>query len=186
MAVANQNEAHRGLEKDIAGRLSLCQIEFTAFMKKSIKRDIKKYAIAISNNIDARFPQNVQKVLEAFSVFNLDILPSDSSASSFTLYGEREIETLHEQFFPDDELNITKSQWHDFEYEMVQMKSKWEDYKTRMTKKIKLKQSSTGKLVQLAKIACITPVTNAWPERGASAVKGNLRSKKKLSSNERA
>ena len=74
-------------------------------MKKSTKRDIKKYAIAISDNIDARFPQNAQKVLEAFSVFNLDILPSDSSASSFTLYGDRE--TLHEQFFPDDEQNIT-------------------------------------------------------------------------------
>ena len=26
-------------------------------------------------------------------------------------------------------------------------------------------------MVQLAKVACITPVTNAWPERGASAVK---------------
>ena len=126
--------------------------------------------------------------MEAFSVFNLDILPSGSSASSFTLYGEREIETLHEQFFPDDELNITTSQWHDFKYEMVQMKSKWEDHKTRMTEnKFKLKQCSTewalqntvniykdqefGKVVQLAKIACITPVTNAWPERGASAIK---------------
>ena len=69
------------------------------------------------------------------------------------------------------------------------MKSKWEDCKTRMTEnKFKLKQSSTewalhntvniykdgqkfGKVVQLAKIACITPVTNAWPETGASAVK---------------
>ena len=54
--------------------------------------------------------------------------------------------------------------------------------------KSKLKQSSTecalqndvniykddqefDKVVQLAKIACITPVTNAWPERGESAVK---------------
>ena len=54
--------------------------------------------------------------------------------------------------------------------------------------KFKLKQSSTewalqntvniykddqefGKVVQLAKTAYITPVTNAWPERDASAVK---------------
>ena len=189
MAVANQNEAYRELEKDIAGRLSLCQIELTDFMKKSTKRDIKKYAIAIFDNVNARFPQNVQKVLEAFSVFNLDVLPSDSSVSSFTLYGEHETETLHEQFSQDDELNITKSQWHDFKYDMVQMKSKWDDYKTRMTgNKFKLRQSSAewalqntvniykdnqefGKVVQLAKIACITPVTNAWPERGTSAVK---------------
>ena len=28
-----------------------------------------------------------------------------------------------------------------------------------------------GKVVKLAKKACITPVTNAWPKRGASAVK---------------
>ena len=71
-------------EKDIAGRLSLCQIELTDFMNKSIKRDIKKHATAISDNIDARFPQNGQKVLEAFSVFDLDILPSASSASSYS------------------------------------------------------------------------------------------------------
>ena len=89
----------------------------------------------------------------------------------------------------DDELNITESQWHDLKYKMVQMKSRWEDYKTRMTQnKFKLKQSSTewalqstvniykddqefGKVVQLPKVACITPVTNAWPERGASAIK---------------
>ena len=69
------------------------------------------------------------------------------------------------------------------------MKSKWEDYKTKMTEnKFKLKQSSTeralqntvniykddqkfGKVIQQAKIACITPVTNAWPERSASATK---------------
>ena len=61
--------------------------------------------------------------------------------------------------------------------------------KTRMTEnKSKPKQSSTewalhntvniykddqefGKVVQLAKIACFTPVTNAWPETGASAIK---------------
>ena len=72
---------------------------------------------------------------------------------------------------------------------MVQLESKWEDYKTRMTEnKFKLKQSSTewalqntvniykdnqefGKVVQLGKTACITPITNAWPGRGASAVR---------------
>ena len=54
--------------------------------------------------------------------------------------------------------------------------------------KFKLKESSTEwalqsiinnytdepgceKIVQFAKVACVTPVTNAWPERGASAVK---------------
>ena len=74
MAVAIQNEAYRELEKDIAGRLSLCQTELTDFMKKSTKRDTKKYAIAIPDNIDVRFPQNAQKVLEALSIFNLEIL----------------------------------------------------------------------------------------------------------------
>ena len=59
IVVANQNEAYR--ELDIAGRLSLCQTELTDFMKKSIKTDIKKYAVAIFNNMDARFPQNAQK-----------------------------------------------------------------------------------------------------------------------------
>ena len=61
MAVANQNEAYRELEKDIAGRLSLCQIELADFIKKSTKRDIKKYAVSIFDNMDARFPQNAQR-----------------------------------------------------------------------------------------------------------------------------
>ena len=98
-------------------------------------------------------------------------------------------ETLHDQFSSDDDFDVTKSQWNDFKYEMLQLKRKWNEHKKRMSEnKFKLKQSSTEwafqiiinnytgepgceKIVQLAKVACVTPVTNAWPERGASAVK---------------
>ena len=58
MSVANENQALKESEKDLAERLRLCDIELTDFMKQSIKRDIRRYAVSISENIDARFPKN--------------------------------------------------------------------------------------------------------------------------------
>ena len=75
------------------------------------------------------FQKIVQRILDAFSIFNLDTLPTNSSTCNFALYGEHEIEALHDQFFPDDDSDVTKSQWNDFKYEMLQLKRKWNEYK---------------------------------------------------------
>ena len=107
MSVANENQAFKELEEDLAERLRLCDIELTDFMKQSIKRDIRRYAVSISENIDARFPNNAQRILDAFSIFNFDTLPTNSSTCNFVLYGEYKIETLHDQFFPDDDFDVT-------------------------------------------------------------------------------
>lgn len=74
-------------------------------------------------------------------------------------------------------------------YELLQLKSKWLQFKQNVeSKNLKIKSSPTEwvprKIVKdyqhdekftpvykIAKIAVVTPVTNAWPERGASAVK---------------
>ena len=45
MSVANENQAFNELEKDLAGRLRLCDTELTDFMKQSIKRGIRRYAV---------------------------------------------------------------------------------------------------------------------------------------------
>ena len=91
MSVENENEDFKELGKDLAGRLRICDIELTDFMKQSIKRYIRRYAVSISENIDARFPQNAQRILDAFSIFNLVSLPTNSSTCNFVLYGEHEI-----------------------------------------------------------------------------------------------
>ena len=91
MLVANKNQAFKELGKDLAGKLKLCDIELTNFMKQSIKRDIRRYAVSILGNIDARFPKNAQRIVDAFSIFNLDTLPINSSTCNFPLYDEHEI-----------------------------------------------------------------------------------------------
>ena len=85
MSVANENQAFNELEKDLAEQLRLCDIELTDFMKQSIKRDIRRYTVSISENIDARFPKSAQRILDAFSIFNLDTLPTNSSTCNFAL-----------------------------------------------------------------------------------------------------
>lgn len=191
MAVVSKDEPLVLLEKDImaTGRLGICQIEVTEHMKQSMRRNTKNYATSICTNIDERFPESAQETLSAFAVFDLDSLPADPSSHEFNLYGEMEMRTLHHQFFPNNELSETQDQWKDFKFELLQLKRKWNEYKRQMSdNKLKLKQTPSewaisrivnafkedpdyDIIVQMAKIACVTPVTNAWPERGASAIK---------------
>ena len=64
------------------------------------------------------------------------------------------MKTLSDQCFKDDQAKATelKNQWDDF---------KWLEFKENI-------ERNTLKLV---KIALITPVSNAWPERSTSAIK---------------
>ena len=137
-------------------------------------------------NIDARFPSSTRKVLEAFAIFDIDLLPQ-SDSPEFIVYGKEEISCLGKQFFPANE-DTVKSQWEDFKFEMTLIKKKYTSLKYQLTEnKLKFHKTSTEWALQhivngynqsesplivlLAKTAIIIPVTNAWPERGASAVK---------------
>ena len=175
------------LEKDIQTRLKPLALSFTEFQQERIKALVNKYASAICKNIDERFPVDSCKVISAFSIFDIDMLPGQGSPE-FHVFGKDEILVLAKQFFPDATDSVL-NEWEDFRYDMLEMKTKFETLKRQlMANKLKLNKTSTEwtlghilnnykededyqKVVELAKIAEIFPVTNAWPERGASAVK---------------
>ena len=112
-----------------------------------------------------------------------------SSSPSFCVLGKNEINFLAEQFFPEISVGIIMTEWEEFKFELIYIKKKYQLLKENLTNNnLKLKQTASEWTLQyivkgfrgdnyiyiceLAKIALITPATNASPERGASAVKG--------------
>ena len=106
----------------------------------------------------------------------------------FTVYGKDEITVLAKQFLPHEPEDKVQSEWKDFKYELLGMRKKFLSLKKQIAEnKLKFKKTSSEWLIghvlnssqsdeyplitHLIKIAAIVPVTNAWPERGASAVK---------------
>ena len=174
------------LESDLGSRLKSLNIFFTKFQQDRIKSLVVKYSTAICRNIDNRFPEDSCKILTALSIFDVESLPAQSTPE-FAVYGTSEISLLASQFFPGSTDVI--QQWRDFRFEMIEMKTKLSTLKCQLLdNKLKFKKTSTEwtlnhilnqykdekdfeKIVTLTKIANIVPVTNAWPERGASAVK---------------
>ena len=185
--VAARGKVLTEVKKDLNGRLKSLDLALTATQEQRIKDMVQKYSNSICKSIDARFPANSCETLNSFSMFDIDLLPSQSS-QEFTLYGRKEIRCLALQFFPEEPLDIVQEQWNDFKFEMLEMKKKLNNLRGQLEcNKIKFKMTSTEwtlehilksdlgpdyqKVKELAKLAIIVPVTNAWPERGASAVK---------------
>ena len=172
----------------MGGRLRSLNITLTDIRESRIKSLVGKYANSICQIIDARFPSNSCEILTAFSIFDVELLPTQSSPA-FSVYGNEEISCLGKQFFPNASNNSLLEQWNDFKFEMIERKDKISTLKNQLQlNKIKFKMTSTEwtlehivnsfkgevsfrKILEFAKLAIIVSVTNAWPERGASAVK---------------
>ncbi|CAB4023114.1 zinc finger 862-like, partial [Paramuricea clavata] len=114
----------------------------------------------------------------------------DINTPDFKVYGQSEITAIKEHFYREQQIgNDFLEQWKDMKYELLQLKTKWLQFKDNVeSNNMKIKFSPTEwvlrKIVKdyqhdeqfalvyrVAKVALVTPVTNAWPERGASAVK---------------
>ena len=148
--------------------------------------------------MEARFSQTTCKILESFGIFDIELLPM-SSSPSFYVHGKNEINFLAEQFFPERSVRIIMREWEEFKSELIDIKKKYQLLKENLTNNnLKLKETASEWALQyivkgfrednyiyifeLAKIALITPVANAWPERDASAlkrVKSRMRSRMK-------
>ena len=82
-----------------------------------------------------------------------------------------------------------EKEFESFKFELIELKKKWNSFKDNIkSNKLKLKFTATewglrtiahdfGEtseyplIAEIAQVALITPVSNAWPEHGASAVK---------------
>ena len=185
--VANDGRVPTQLKGGLNGRLKGLSTTSTETQEALIEKFVNKYATSICECITARFPKDSCEVLEAFSIFDVDLLPASSSSPLFSIHGENEVNILAKQFFPQKPESI-QSEWKDFKYELLEIKKKYILLKKQLNaNKLKFKKTSSewtlehilneyqGEVefplvVQFAKIAAIVPVNNAWPERGASAV----------------
>lgn len=142
-------------------------------------------------NLGARFPEETLNVLDSFSIFDVERLPG-SDSFDFQHYCNREIAILAEHFYPgnSDLHDGVTEEFESFKFELAELKVKWDFFKSSMSaNNLPIKFTATEwalrniarnfdkenteypNLINFAKIALVTPVSNAWPERGASAVK---------------
>ena len=137
-----------------------------------------------------RFPPESLAILEAFSIFDVSHIPNETT-QEFKIYGEAEINETGNHFYQEnlEEKKILLEQWKLMKIELLHLWKSWLQFKKSVDdNKMKLKSTPTEwalhrivrtvssnedltMIYEIAKVALVTPVTNAWPERGASAVK---------------
>ena len=157
----------------------------------SVRGKVEKYVKALTDNISDRFPSSTTAVLDAFSIFNLDEVPADVTSPFFYLYGEKELSVLKQHYLASDQQGASEleMQWGSFKYELVELKKKWSYFQDQVkANKMKVKCTPTEwalrqvltkfqgddefcHITSIVKTAIVTPVSNAWPERGGSAIK---------------
>ena len=147
------------------------------------------------DNIASRFKDSLP-ILSAFKIFDPVAVPPKSD-QSFSEYGDKEIKILAEYLYQLEtgESKVQKTEeliceWRKFKYSILKLKSEMPADVVKPPKNKELtSQTPTDwllhhmlsnqstyshfvpELLCLAEVCMSLPVSNAWPERGASAVK---------------
>lgn len=182
--VGRKDEILATLCADLAanGKLSLAGITVTEESTTFLSCLITTYVAKLKENISARFPS--LPLVQALSIFDLQRLPA-KEAPEFKSYGVNHVGTLANHFGSTEyvEVEALKSEWEHFKFVAQDLKSECPMTTTPQPGSTptewlltKLCSISSFKvmfpnLVKLAAVAQSLPVTNAWPERGASALK---------------
>ena len=149
----------------------------------------RKYITCLQTNINDRF-SDMSGILEGFSVFDPMAVP-ETSSPAFKEYGQGYIKTLGEHFFHVFEGSDTLqekllAEWQAFKYMINDhIKDQIPETVKRGTECITTTEWFVSELMkrrsayihfcplilQIAETVATLPVSNAWPERGASALK---------------
>ena len=141
--VAKSGKVWNELQNELNGRLKSLNVTLKDFEETRIKSLVDKYATSICQNIEARFPANSCKVLTAFSIFDVDLLPSQSSPT-FSGYGEEEASCLGKHLFPEESADSLLANWQAFKFEMIEMKKKLSTFRKQIqANKMNFKKTST-------------------------------------------
>jgi len=188
------------LKTDLAatGRLALSDIELSSFEEEQLGNQFTKYIKALTTNINNRFA-DAAPVLSAFGIFDPVIVPHRTELG-FTEYGQVDCKTLANHFYTSHEdQRETLDERGKLKYELLKWKADIpetllgkrnaerpdgkhknsnliKDTPTEWAIKRLLRSKSAygpvyPKLLHIADVCLSTPVSNAWPERGASALK---------------
>lgn len=167
--------------------MGLLDFEVPDRVIQEMKTMLVNYTDALIRNMDDRFKESLP-VVTALSIFDPVLMPS---VGDFRSYGLAEIELVAKHFFPgqDDQQERVKAEWGKLKYDI-------RDWKIKMPAEIKEGTKSAEQLPtptewclsrilqmrcalgslypcisKIAEVALALPVSNAWPERGASKIK---------------
>ena len=184
--VKSREEAIKQLKQDLSsgGRLETLELVCTESNVKELQGLLQKYIKALVKNIDKRFKSSLP-VLSAFSAFDPMLIPNRQSPA-FHSHGDAEVKVLADHFFDgdDSEADEFKTEWKKLKYDLLS----WKEHIPKDTvegkkgtptewslKRVMAMKSTFGQFyprsVQVAEAALAIPVSNAWPERGASQLK---------------
>ena len=145
---------------------------------------LQKYVTALHTNLEQRFSKGLP-ILNTFKIFDPTLVPERGSAA-FKTYGENELKEIMQHFYPEDSVKSEQlvDEWRLFKYQMLKWRPEIEltgnnisNNPTlwclkRLLKSKDLQDSHQFELLEyVAEVALSAPVSNAWPERGASAIK---------------
>ena len=188
--LTSQKDSHQfldDLERDLneGRRLGRVGITLSDQDKRVILALNEKYISALKQNIEQRF-DDCLNVFSCFHVFNPMDLPNRDSPE-FKDYGIASMKVLANHYYQDStcreqETDELLSEWNKFKFDMLKWKSEMPDTSDLQNTPLewtlqRLLRMKTEfgyffpKLVDFAEISMSAPVTNAWPERGASALK---------------
>ena len=170
------------LEKDLTGRFIMLDLTLVNANKQILKDRFRKYIESLKKNISKRFDNC--NILENFYVLNPLTIP-DPKWPEFQQHGRREIGNLADHFYPNkaDQKEELLNEWGAFKFILHKMKGKVND-EQKIAKCTPLERAMIlffqhknefqyfyPHMLHLIEIILSAPVTNAWPERGASAIK---------------
>ena len=171
---------------------NICEdFKLSTVQQQQLHRLQQQYITSMVANVEARFPRS-SPLLAALKIFDPLAVP-ESSELGFNVYGNRDISTLAQHFYQSDDEATQKTrsskllaEWHQMKFNI------YDKIKPNIPIAIKTGKSSTtstqwfpsqlmkakseyqpffGELLLIADAAITLPVSNAWPERGASALK---------------
>ena len=172
------------LSDDLAenGKFGLAGIQITEASTTVLGGLLTTYVAKLRENISARFPS--LPLVQAFSIFDLQRLPA-KEATDFKTYGVNHVATLADHFGVTEYVDVEalKSEWEHFKFVAQDLKTECPMTTTPqpgntptewlLTKLCGISsfRAMFPNLMKLATVAQTLPMTNAWPERGASALK---------------
>ena len=175
------------LTKDLAagGKFAQAELTVTDADKTFLSGMFNKYTKSLTENIDDRF-SGALGILEAFHVFNPLTVPAVDSPG-FKVYGDDEVKKIATHFYPKDKeaSQQLKDEWQNFKHNLLTMKgmmpknvkdgsSTQTPIDWMLTKVLSERHTYENFFPVITKLADVihsAPITNASPERGASALK---------------
>ena len=183
VALVDSKSPIKKLQDDLAegGTLAVTEIKFSSKDIEYLENLLKNYVNGLVKNITKRF-KDATPVLTAMQVFDKTAIPPKES-DDFMEYGQEHIDVLASHYFPGDEVSQTQLQaeWKLIKYDLLTWKlpqtvkdGKLSCAEWVMQQLVKQKFSYRGHfplMISVVEALLVIPVSNAWPERGASKVK---------------